>query len=313
MKLTRRRLSGAAAVAALSGLAACTAQQPAGTAASSATPTATPPPPPPKELPRGGRVVFPRYRLVGYSGAPLSPALGRLGIGSLEDRVIEIEERFKDAYAGDREVLPVLELIATVVHGVPGDDGDYNSRMDDAVIDEYHAMARKHRADLLLNIQPGRARFLDELKYYEKWLVEPDVGVALDPEWAVGPGQTPGRVFGSMTAADLDECSEYLHVLVVKHDLPEKVLVTHQLHPTIIKDPERVQDFYGVAQVRSVDGIGGPGPKNDTYQRVLANTPDFVNPGFKLFYEEDVATSGVLMTPAQVMALTPIPDYVLYE
>ena len=35
--------------------------------------------------------------------------------------------------------------------------------------------------------------------------------------------------------------------------------------------------------------------------------------GFKLFYEEDVQTSGVLMTPAEVLAISPTPDYVLYE
>ena len=35
--------------------------------------------------------------------------------------------------------------------------------------------------------------------------------------------------------------------------------------------------------------------------------------GFKLFYEEDVDTSGILMTPDEVMALTPTPSYIMYE
>jgi hypothetical protein len=37
-----------------------------------------------------------------------------------------------------------------------------------------------------------------------------------------------------------------------------------------------------------------------------------VHAGFKLFYDEDTR-SGPLMDPAQVLALVPQPDYVLYE
>src|SRR5947199_10602818 len=36
------------------------------------------------ELPRGGRILLPRYRLVAYYGAPQHDQLGELGIGSPE-------------------------------------------------------------------------------------------------------------------------------------------------------------------------------------------------------------------------------------
>nr|WP_284288695.1 hypothetical protein [Angustibacter aerolatus] len=58
--------------------------------------------------PRGGTTLFPRYRLVGYSGAPGSKAFGRLGVGDLDERVDEIERRARP-YADGRTVLPVLE------------------------------------------------------------------------------------------------------------------------------------------------------------------------------------------------------------
>ncbi|MEZ5088827.1 MAG: hypothetical protein R2719_03360 [Micropruina sp.] len=55
-----------------------------------ATPPATTPaatmPPAASELPRGGRELFPRYRLFGYSGYPGAPGQGRLGIGSPDAR-----------------------------------------------------------------------------------------------------------------------------------------------------------------------------------------------------------------------------------
>ena len=263
------------------------------------------------ELPRGGRQIFPAYRLVGFSGAPNSPALGRLGIGDLDDRVKEIE-KVGAAYAKGRTVLPVLELITTVVDGYPGRDGLYRHRQSPEVIRTYLEAARRHKALLLLNIQPGRAHFMDEVKAYEPWLREPDVGVALDPEWAVGPGQVPGRVFGRTTGAELDAVAAYLSALVAQEGLPEKVMVYHQLHTSIVRTPSALRAHPGVAMVASVDGIGSPGAKTATWKKVIGVTPKVVHPGFKLFYVED-RQHGPLMTPAQVLALKPTPEYVLYE
>ena len=69
-----------------------------------------------------------------------------------------------------------------------------------------------------------------------------------------------------------------------------------------------------LAQVgKSVDGIGAPADKISTYQQVSATVPPHVHMGFKLFFDEDMQTSGVLMSPDEVLALSPVPDYVLYE
>lgn len=276
---------------------------------SSAPTTSTPSPPP--ELPGGGRKIFPANRLFGWCGAPGAPALGQLGIGDLDT---EMDTMIKAAplWADGRTVLPVAELIATVVQGSPGLDGLYRTRMGDDVIDTWLKAARKRKALLLLNIQPGRARFLDEAKAYEKWLREPDVGLALDPEWAIGPGELPGRVFGHTTGAVIDSVAGYLSELVTAHRLPEKALVVHVLRPDILRSPEALRAHDGVAMVKSVDGIGGIEAKTSTYQRVMKGTPEFFRSGFKLFFSED-AKAGPLMTPAEVLALTPQPDYVLYE
>ena len=265
----------------------------------------------PGQLPRGGTTLFPRYRLVGYSGGPHTPAFGRLGIGDLDARVAEIERRGV-AYAAGREPLPVLELITVVAQSRPGPDGRYRLRIDDAVIDDYLAAARRHRALLLLNIQPGRADFLAEVKALKRWLVEPDVGVALDPEWAVGPQEVPGRVYGSTTGRELAGVAAYLQSLVRKHRLPQKAMVVHQLAPRIVTGFRSVGRHPGVAVVQSVDGIGSRVDKVATWRRLVATLPPVVHPGFKLFFEEDTE-SGSLMTPQQVLGLRPQPEYVLYE
>jgi hypothetical protein len=263
-------------------------------------------------LPRGGREVFPRHRLVGYAGVTGAATLGRLGTGPLDQRVAEIERRAK-AYAAGREILPVVEVIATVVQAGPGRDGKYRVRLTDAQIAAYHKAARKHRAVLLLNLQPGRSEFITEAKAYEKWLREPDVGVALDPEWAMDPGQRPGGAYGHTTGAELDEVSRYLAGLVKRYALPEKVMVYHQVARSVVRKESGLKQHDGVVVVKSVDGLGPPGPKINTYRVVNKTTPIFVHAGFKLFFTEDRADGGRLMTPKEVLALKPQPEYVMYE
>ncbi len=252
-------------------------------------------------------------RLVGYCGYPGAKGQGRLGIGKLDDRVVEIEKRYTKSYGADVPILPVLELIATTVHPVPGSDGTFRTRTDPEIIERHAKAAAKHDAYLLLNIQPGVADFIDEVKALEEWLVRPDVGVALDPEWAVKKGQIPGKVYGSTTGKELNEVAAWLAGLVKKHRLPEKVMVYHQLHPQIVTKESALKAHQGVALIKSVDGIGSKGAKEDTWRRLVDDTPEHVSMGFKLFYEEDTAGGVDLMTPAEVLALKPRPDYVMYE
>lgn len=272
--------------------------------------TRSAPPPPPPELPRGGRQLLPTFRLVGFSGEPNAAALGRL-TGDLTAASAELELQAA-AYAGQRPVLPVFELIATVVQADPGSDGRYRTRASDETILRYLQAAREARGILLLNIQPGLGDFLPEVAAYERWLAEPDVGVALDPEWAIDPGEVPGEVYGSTTGAELDAVARYLAELVREGDLPQKAMVYHQVAPSVVADEQALGAYPEVALVKSVDGIGDPGSKIETWTRLMAGKPPQVWPGFKLFYEEDTR-SGPLMTPSEVLALTPTPDYVLYE
>jgi hypothetical protein len=282
------------------------------------TPSAKPPPKPRTSqrfratLPRGGREVFPRYRLVGYAGVTGASTLGRLGTGPLDQRVAEIERRAKPHAAG-REILPVVEVIATVVQGSPGRDGKYRVRLTDAQIAKYHKAARKHRAVLLLNLQPGRSEFITEAKAFEKWLKQPDVGVALDPEWAMDRGQRPGGVYGHTTGAELDEVARYLAGLVKRYHLPEKVMVYHQVARSVVRRESGLQAHEGVVMIKSVDGLGHPGPKKNTYRVVNKSTLKYVHAGFKLFFTEDRRHGGRLMTPQEVLALKPRPEYVMYE
>ncbi|HEY9333843.1 MAG TPA: hypothetical protein VIQ79_05480 [Kribbella sp.] len=255
-------------------------------------------------------MIFPKHQLVGYVGLPGSPALGPLD-KDLDAKAAKLD-KLSRAYAAGRTPLPVMELIAVVAKGSRGKDGLYRGRMDDAKIEEYLTVARKHKMLLLLDIQPGRAKILPEVKRLERWLKEPDIGLAFDPEWAVGPTQVPGRVFGHTTGAELDSIAAYLSGLVQSNGLPEKVFVFHQLSTRIVSDEKALKPHPGVVTIKSVDGIGARSDKLKTWAKLTTGLPPAVHAGFKLFYTED-ARHGPLMTPAQVMALKPRPELVIYE
>ncbi|NIH79846.1 hypothetical protein [Amycolatopsis viridis] len=278
--------------------------------------------PPPLESPAAGlrripdvqvaaHSVVDGHLLIGYCGAPGSPALGRM-TGDLRGASTQLRELI-GTYPRDRPIVPVVELIATTVNPTPGPDGMYRSRTNDGTIGRYLEAARALGGQLLLNIQPGRADFLPEVQVYERWLAEPDVGVALDPEWAVEPGVVPGQKFGRTTGAELDGVAAYLASIVARHRLPEKIMVYHQVAVSVVQEPAGLTRHNGVAVVNVVDGIGSAEAKIATWDLVMKRRPEHVQAGFKLFYEEDTRGGKPLMTPEQVLALQPKPVYVVYE
>ena len=101
-----------------------------------------------------------------------------------------------------------------------------------------------------------------------------------------------------------------------ENDLPEKVMVFHQFNMAAVENIRGLKPHDGVALIRSIDGLGGPESKTEEYDALIKNQPKWIHPGFKLFYQEDTDTSKYgsrLMTPKEVMALKPRPEYVLYE
>jgi hypothetical protein len=266
---------------------------------------------PPLELPRGGRTLFPEYRLVGYCGTPGAPALGALD-GNLPEIAKAIETR-AGQYAGDRKILPVFELIAVVAQGSPGPDGKYRARVAPSVVDNYLRAARNARAILLLNIQPGLSDFLTELEVLKPYLDEPDVGIAMDPEWAMHGKQKPGQFWGQTTGETINEVASILSDVVERLNLPEKALVFHEVVREVIKDERSIEPHPGVAIIKSVDGLGRPNAKIATYENLMQVRAKGVHAGFKLFFDEDTRGGSHLMGPRDVLALSPRPEYVMYE
>jgi hypothetical protein len=264
--------------------------------------------PKPPGLPRGGRTILPDFRVVAYYGAPQDDELGILGIGSPRRAAKRLEAQAKPYARPGRPVLPAFELIAAIVTSEAGEGGDHSMRQDDATIARYLRVARAHRMLLLLDIQPGYAPFLQEVSALERWLKEPDVGVALDPEWSMKPPLLPAQKIGSTDAATVNDVSHYLSGLVRRYDLPQKLLVVHRFTRDMIQAEDQLERNPGVALVVNVDGFGDQPNKISKYHEFTRDLRRRFN-GFKLFYHEDLN----LMSPKRVLRLQPQPDLVVYE
>jgi hypothetical protein len=268
----------------------------------------------PPELPRGGRVIFPHYRVVAYYGAPQNDELGILGIGTPDQAGRKLLARAPQFNRPRRPALPAMELIAVIAHASPGQDGLYRERQTDAVIRRYLQAARRAKALLILDIQPGHANFLDEARALEPYLKLPDVGLALDPEWSMPEGVVPGQAIGSTDAESINQVGEYLARLVRTYDLPQKLLLVHQFTEGMVTDDEQIVAPRGVALVSNMDGFGTPELKVGVFKQLttplLASGVDAgKHIGVKLFFKEDER----LLSPRSVLALRPQPDVVVYE
>jgi hypothetical protein len=258
-------------------------------------------------LPRGGRTLFPGWRIVAYYGAAGTAALGVLGSGTPDrvwPRLAADAARFE---TGRTRVLPTYELISVIANGVPGPDGRYRSRVDHATIGRYLDAVRRHHALLLLDIQPGHSDFPTEARRLERWLREPDMALAIDPEWRMSAGGVPGERIGTVSAAEVNAVSAWLEDLTVRHRLPQKLLLIHQFTPGMITNKRAVLPRRHLAMVFNMDGFGGREAKLSKYRMLMADRRFGL--GLKLFLRQDIA----IFQPPEVLRLRPSPDVVEYQ
>jgi Glycosyl transferase family 2 len=239
-------------------------------------------------------------------GGPQSPVLGALGRGTPAQAVERLVEQCEPYGVDGLRIVPAFDLIATMATADPGPDGQYRSRLADEEIGEYLDHVRKVKGLLFLEIQPGRARFVDEVRSYERFLCAPDVGVALDPEWSSPAGGVPGRPPGSIEPETVNDVARYLSGLVERHGLPRKLLLVHHFDELMIARKQQLAPQPGVEMILNFDGVGGP-RKRRKYRRLAKSRPDLTH-GIKLFYEAD----GTLLRPFEVLELQPRPAVVSY-
>ena len=237
-------------------------------------------------LPGGGTKVFGKQRfLFAYYGFTHPSSTFVLGRTDPDKAFAKMERQGAKLLQGRERLLPVYELVVTIADPEPGDDGDYAHDALHSEVQEYIDAAHRNGALLLLDLQPGRASFLEVAKRWEWALLDPWVGLALDTEWRMKGDQVPGRDIGSVSAGELNRVSAYLSGLARANRLPEKLMLFHQSRTGNVRGIAKVRRPKGVAVVQHVDASGSPATKVDTYDRV-ARPKTFVT-GFMVFLESD--------------------------
>lgn len=262
-------------------------------------------------LPGGGQLVFADKRYVAMYGSPLTAALGVLGEQNVKEsvrRARRLAAKYDDLVP--EEVVPMFEIIVTVASAGAGKDGNYSNELDPESIRPYVERARKAGVYVLLDLQPGRTDFLTQAKLYEEFLLEPHVGLALDPEWRLRKDQVHLRQIGSVGIKEVNRVADYLADLVRDNALPQKMFVLHQFTTSMIRNRHRLDTSHPeLATVIHVDGQGALGSKYGTWAHIRKDAPQGLHWGWKNFYDEDIP----MATPKQTVAVDPTPDLVTYQ
>jgi hypothetical protein len=263
------------------------------------------------QLPGGGQIFFPGRRLVALYGHPGTAALGVLGAQDLTASIARAKQ-LAATYAplSSVPVVPTFEIIATVAQAAAGSDGNYSGESSVASLLPWVQQATAAGMYVVLDLQPGSANVLSQAKLYTQLLAMPDVGLAIDPEWALGPGQQPLQQIGSINAVQINAVGAWLEALTASKHLPQKLLVLHQFRLSMIGDESALKTNYDdVAVLIHMDGQGKTANKIATWTAVVHAAPKGVPFGWKNFYVEDHPT----MTPAQTMAQRPTPVMISYQ
>jgi hypothetical protein len=263
------------------------------------------------QLPGGGQLVVPRHRIVALYGHPGVPALGVLGQQGVHASVTRAEQVAAPYRAlSTVPVVPAFEIIATVATAGPGPDGSYSFQTPAAALTPWVRAATAAGMYVILDLQPGRDSFLAQALEYRSLLALPNVGLALDPEWKLQPGQLPLRQIGSVSITEVNRVVSWLARLTAQYRLPQKLLVLHQFRLGEIAG-ERYLDTASddLAIVLDMDGQGAPAAKQQTWDAITAIAPPGVQFGWKNFYVKDQP----MLTPSRTMAKRPQPVLISYQ
>jgi hypothetical protein len=264
-----------------------------------------------RQLPGGGQVMFPGRRLVALYGHPGTPGLGVLGEQDLTASIARARQMAAAYRPLSRvPVVPAFEIIASVAEASPGPDGSYSY---ETPVSELLPWVRQATADglyVVLDLQPGRASLLAQAEHYQSLLELPDVGLALDAEWKLQPGQKPLRQIGHVDIGEVNSVVDWLAALTARHDLPQKLLVLHQFQLAMLTGEQYLNTSHDdLAIVIHMDGQGTPGVKQGTWNAVTAAAPHGVFFGWKNFLVKD----HPMLTPGQTMTETPTPVMISYQ
>lgn len=263
------------------------------------------------QLPGGGQTIEPGKRYVALYGTPGTPGLGVLGEQDVPATIARAAEMAAPYRALTAEtVVPAVEIIATVASGGPGADGNYSNELPVASLRPLVDAAAAAGDYVVLDLQPGRTDFLTQAQQYAELLALPNVGLALDPEWRLGPDQVHLRQIGSVSVDEVNGVEAWLADFTRERALPQKLFVVHAFSVRMVPGIERLDTSHDeLAVLVHVDGQGSQPAKAGTWATLHAAAPQVRWWGWKNFVDED----HPMLDPTQTYQVQPTPDLVTYQ
>jgi len=259
--------------------------------------------------------ILPEHRIIAYYGNFYSKGMGVLGEYPEEVVLSKLaaEKAAWETADPTTTVIPAIDYIAVTAQGSAGRDGLYRLQMPDSQIDYALELAQKAGGIVILEIQVGLSTLQAELPALEKYLSLPNVHLAIDPEFSMKHNEPPGSVIGTFSSADINYAIDYLAQLTREHDLPPKVLIIHRFTQKMVTGYSSIRPAPEVQVVMVMDGWGFAAKKINTFNSVINPEPVQFS-GFKIFYKNDLKPPSTrLLTPAEVLELTPSPSFIQYQ
>ena len=273
------------------------------------TPSTTAAAMPTPQLPGDGSTLFPGRLLVAIYGHPGDDNLGVLGEQSV-DAAVQRARDVASGYTGvsPEPVIPTFEIITTVASSEAGDDGDYSLESTLDHVRPWVDAAGAAGFYVVLDLQPGYTDFLTQAQRYEEFLARPYVGLALDPEWRLAPGERHLEDIGQVSADEVNRVASWLAEVIRRHALPQKLLLLQQFRLDML--PDRAASKLP-RNWRWSCRWTARSPRDEA-RHVAVDDGRWSGRGafgWKNFLDEDEP----LRFPAETVALQPSPVYISYQ
>ena len=259
--------------------------------------------------------LFPANRIIAFYGNPLSVKMGVLGEYPKDQMLAMLDKEVGKWRKADPStpVIPALHLIVTVAQGAPGKNGLYRLQHRDSMVNEIYSWIKAKKGVFFVDVQLGKSSVQAELPRLRPFLENPDVHLAIDPEFAMATsGRVPGTKIGTLDAKDINWAINFLDEIAKAKNLPPKILVIHRFTRPMVTNTREIKVTPRVQFVMDMDGWGPPWLKFDSYHDYVKAEPVQFT-GFKLFFHNDTKKGDLLLTPAEVLRLNPKPLYIQYQ
>lgn len=267
-------------------------------------PTWTPGPRPAPRPPAGGGYLD-KYQLITFYGSPWGRALGILG-NYPRKQMTEYIYGLVDLYQplDSRHAMCTWHMVTTVANQNPP---EYRHVVDEATIEVWVASADVYECAVILDIQPGHVTIQEEFGRISRFLYNPHVHLAIDPEFDMVGDQIPGISVGQTPAEDINWVQGEMQKIANQIGV-NKVLMLHQFKDSMLPDKQNIINYPNVEVVIDSDGTFNTDIKIANYYQ-YANEPGWDYLALKIFYEYD----PYVLTPEEVQQLGPRPAIVIYQ